>query len=64
MRRIVATFDSAYSRIGEIWVERTHCNVCGDEAVCICMDSSEAEYGQGSICGVCAAREIEKGVSE
>ena len=49
----IGTFEGAYGRLGEIWLAKKNCNVCGFEAVCLCMDSSEGEYGEGCICKNC-----------
>ena len=53
MKLLVKTFKAGYGRTGEIWVENLGCSVCLELKVCLVMDSSEDEYGPGSICQDC-----------
>lgn len=49
----IGTFKAAYGREGLIWVDKNTCDLCDKEAFCINIDSSEGEYGQGSVCRGC-----------
>tara|TARA_X000001382_G_C3142205_1_gene169930 strand:- start:239 stop:676 length:438 start_codon:yes stop_codon:yes gene_type:complete len=46
-------FKAAYNRQGAIWLEQSHCCSCNEISLCINIDSSEGEYGAGSICQEC-----------
>lgn len=43
----------AYSRSGEVRVTIGECDVCGEEKIVICTDSSQGEYGEIAICLNC-----------
>lgn len=50
----IVEFPGGYGRTGLIWVgENETCDVCQKSEFCICIDSSEAEYGAGRICRNC-----------
>jgi hypothetical protein len=51
----VGVFDAGYSRQGYIEVATGTCDVCKEQNVPVLqIDSSEDEYGAGSICRWCA----------
>lgn len=49
----LAEFKAAHGREGRISVGDGTCDVCRKDAVCILIDSSEGEYGEGAICKPC-----------
>lgn len=49
----IGYFDLAYGRQGHMWVEKCRCEDCGEVGVCLCMDLSDGEYGEGGICEDC-----------
>jgi hypothetical protein len=49
-------FDATYHRYGRIDVEGATCDVCRQPALCLTIDSSEGEYGAGSVCEACVGR--------
>lgn len=46
-------FQGAYNRTGTIWINKRKCCCCQTEQECLNIDSSEEEYGPGSICRDC-----------
>lgn len=49
---------------GDIWLEKCNCDVCKGDDVCICIDSSDTEYGPGCICKSCAEKAFNKKIIE
>jgi hypothetical protein len=49
----IKPFEAKYGRTGIIWIEKATCDRCGVEAEVLRIDSSEDEYGPGSICRAC-----------
>lgn len=47
------TFNAKWNRAGTIKLERRRCNGCRKRKLCLCIDSSEGEYGPGCICQDC-----------
>jgi hypothetical protein len=60
----IGTFECSYGRTGEIWIDKKNCNVCGFEAICLCVDSSEGEYGEGAICKNCIDKAFKNPIEE
>jgi len=56
----ICEFEASHSRTGYINIETTICDCCKEELVCICIDSSEDEYGPGCICKRCILKSFEK----
>lgn len=53
LRLEIATFFAHYGRDGSIDISNVVCDVCKEIGDCICIDSSEGEYGAGTICKQC-----------
>lgn len=53
LRLKISTFFSHYGRDGSIDIFNVVCDVCKEIGDCICIDSSEGEYGAGCICKKC-----------
>lgn len=49
----IKNFEAAYNRSGYIELAHTECDACGKTAKCVSIDSSEGEYGSGSVCKEC-----------
>ena len=50
---VLAEFDGAYGRDGEIWIELDACHVCGKTVPVLSSDGSNDEYACGRICFDC-----------
>lgn len=42
-----------FGRSLDIWIGRSKCDVCEQEMLCLCSDTSDGEYGESSICRDC-----------
>lgn len=50
----MVTFEAGYDRVGTIEMVQGTCVVCGEQNIMVLsVDSSEGEYGPGSICKEC-----------
>jgi len=49
----ICQFEAGWDYIGQIWIAKEICNACNQEKACVCIDSSEGEYGEGTICFEC-----------
>lgn len=49
----ICEFEASHCRTGVIWIEEFNCDKCNKKRRCLCIDSSEGEYGEGSICFEC-----------
>ncbi len=56
----ICSFKAGCNTSGQIWIEKIVCNVCNQKKECICIDSSDGEYGEGAICFECIKEEKNK----
>ena len=49
----ICEFEAGYERTGCITLEKIECDNCHKIKNCICIDSSDGEYGPGNICENC-----------
>jgi hypothetical protein len=56
VKGVVGNFNAAYGRVGVIWIDENTCDLCGEETRCLNIDSSEGEYGEGSVCELCTKK--------
>jgi len=56
----ICEFEASYGYTGYINIKTTFCDCCKEKLVCICIDSSEDEYGPGCICKICILKNFEK----
>lgn len=57
---VFANFTAGWGSSGAIWVENTVCDVCVEQTWCLCVDSSNEEYGPGCICLDCVNLAFDK----
>lgn len=50
---LITTWEADYNRNGYMEITSAKCHVCSKVAECLCVDSSEGEYGPGAICLDC-----------
>lgn len=46
-------FKALWDRRGTIYIDVQKCDACHKEEMCLCIDSSEEEYGPGCVCKQC-----------
>ena len=51
--KLVIYFKAEYERSGTILIDENECKKCYKFKKCLCIDSSEGEYGPGNICKEC-----------